>query len=58
MFAALHALAKTIDGSGFDTCSIEKDIHIGSSVEFMVAKHASEDRILHHNQPSNDGDAI
>ena len=25
VFAALHALAKTIDGSGFDTCSIEKD---------------------------------
>ena len=27
VYAALHALGKTIDGGGFDTCAIEKGIY-------------------------------
>ena len=45
MFAALHALGKTIDGSGFDTCANEKGIYTPRQlhVKFMMAKHTSEE---------------
>ena len=44
VFDALHALGKTIDGSGFDTYAMGKGIHTYWQlyVEFMEAKHTSE----------------
>ena len=32
MFAALHALVKTIDDSGFDTCAIKKGINTSAAL--------------------------
>ena len=32
VFAALHALGKTIDGSRFDTCAIDKCIYTSAAV--------------------------
>ena len=32
VFAALHALGKTIDGSGFDTCAIERGIYTSAAL--------------------------
>ena len=45
VFAALHALGKTIDGSGFDTCTNEKGTYIPRQlyVEYMMEKHISEE---------------
>ena len=41
-FATLHALGKTIDGSGIDSCTIESGtIHLPLVVEFLVAKNIS-----------------
>ena len=42
-YAVLHALRKTIDGSGIDICVIEwQHMHMQYFEGSMVAKHASE----------------
>ena len=59
VIAALHAIGKTIDGRGFDTCAIKKCIYTPWQpyMEFM-AKHCKRGIKYHHNQPSNHGGAI
>ena len=59
VFAALHALAKQLIVVDLIHVQLKKKTYnLDSSVEFMVAKHTSEDRIPHHNQPINNDDAI
>ena len=55
VIAALHALGKTNDGSGFDTCAI----HLCSSPwNLWLQCIQARNRMPHHNQPSNHNDAI
>ena len=48
VFAALHALGKTIDGSGFDTCAIEKGIYTSTALRGIYGGKAYKRGIEYH----------
>ena len=48
VFAALHALGKTIEGSGIDTCAIESGAYTSAALR----------RVSHHDQPGNSDDDV
>ena len=48
VFAALHALGKTIDGSGFDTCAIEKGIYTSAALRGIYGGKAYKRGIEYH----------
>ena len=57
VFAALHALGKTVDGSGIDTVRL-KVVFNSSSWNFWWQSIQAENGIPHFNQPSNYDDEI
>ena len=40
VFAALHAIGKTIDGGGFDTCAIETGIYTSAALHGIYGGQA------------------
>ena len=48
VFAALHALGKTTDGSGFDTCLIEKGVYTSAALRGIYGGKAYKRGIKYH----------
>ena len=47
-FAALHALGKTVDGSGIDTCAIETGIYTSAALRGIYGGKAYKRGIEYH----------
>ncbi|XP_044180398.1 uncharacterized protein LOC114947533 [Acropora millepora] len=47
-FAALHALGKTLDGSGIDTCAIESGIYTSAALRGIYSRKAYKRAVEYH----------
>ena len=47
-FAALHALGKTLDGSGIDTCAIESGIYTSAALRGIYSGKAYKRAVEYH----------